>query len=271
MPDLHVLPEDSTVSLPELLAEIARLLADTPCQHCGQAPYPWAARLGLPGVTGSPTVTGPAGGPPTDGNGAVRRDAAALDEVDDDERGLWRLVEEGDRVQASAPPEPPAAQVAAADNALAGATANAEKLATQAAMTERALANPASWLRPSRRAVLVKQLRRQQATAVIAAAHRTRAEQRRAALRRMIEQRAAFLVEHRDTLDAAADAQAELDRRIDGLIHAYGRLPEPPPWFRYGLGYPPDPARYPEWLKRARAAIAHRRRYGVDHPLEPMG
>ncbi|HET6212102.1 MAG TPA: hypothetical protein VFE14_04415, partial [Micromonosporaceae bacterium] len=72
-------------------------------------------------------------------------------------------------------------------------------------------------------------------------------------------------------LEAAQNARAELDRRVDDLIYAYSQLPEAPAWFRYGLGYPPDRENYASWLTEARAAIAHRRRYGVDHPLMPRG
>lgn len=238
MQEVRVRPETQ----PVLLDRIARLLGEATCQHCGQPPFAAAAV--------SPATT---------------------EDVDDDEHWLWRLVEEGERVTAAAPPGPPGDQLTAAGEALTQATATCDRLDDQAAATERALAHPGSWLRPSRRAVLVKQLHRQQAGAVVAAAHRGRAAQRLAELERRDRQRTSYLAEHRDTLAAAANARRELDRRIDDLIHEYGRMADPPPWFRYGLGYPPDPANYAGWLREAREAIAHRRRFGVDHPLEPRG
>src|SRR5439155_15015865 len=56
-----------------LLARIGRLLADTPCRHCGRPPY----ELSLAD--------------------------ADMDRVDDEERWLWRRLADAEKVRASAP------------------------------------------------------------------------------------------------------------------------------------------------------------------------
>src|SRR2546430_1334649 len=70
-----------------------------------------------------------------------------------------------------------------------------------------------------------------------------------------------YLASHGETLAAARVARAELDQRIDEIIDGYARMAHPPAWFRFGLGYPPRPGEQADWLGRARAEIAKRRRY----------
>lgn len=224
-----------------VLDQIAHLLATTPCQHCGRPPYP-----------------------------VTDRDSG-VDHVDDAERRLWRQVEEGAKVRAGAPPDPPAEKLEAARKALAQARRAAQALAEQIESGETALADPRGWLRPGQRMALAGQLSEDRNAVAPVRAQVAAAEQRVRELERQRDRRQAYLTRYRRVLEVSQRAQAELDRRIDELLHAYASQPVPAPWFGPGLGYPPKPEEYANWLRRARAVIAYRRRYDVTHPLEPLG
>ncbi|MGH3645839.1 MAG: hypothetical protein ACRDTM_01465 [Micromonosporaceae bacterium] len=226
---------------PLVLDQIAQLLATTPCQHCGRPPYP------------------------------VDERRPELDYVDDAERRLWRQVEEGAKVRAAAPPEPPAGKLESARKAMAQARRAARALHDQIDSAEATLADPRGWLRPGQRMSVAGQLSEDR-NAVAPVQYQVAAAERRVReLEQRRDKRQAYLTRYRRVLEVSQRAQAELDQRIDELLHAYASQPVPPPWFGPGLGYPPTPDAYADWLRRARAVIAYRRRYGVDHPLEPLG
>ena len=226
-----------------MLDQIAHLLATTPCQHCGRPPYP------------------------LDNSSATDR----LDRIDPAERRLWRQVEEGAKVRAAAPPEPPAEELQAARKQLEQARRAEEALLDKIEHAQQALAEPRAWLRPSQRMALAGQLTEDVNALEPVRDQIAQAEERVRQYEKQREQRRAYLARYRTVLEVARRAQAELDRRVDALVHAYARLPVPPPWFRLGLGWPPKPEEYRAWLRRARAVVAYRRRYGVDDPLEPLG
>ncbi|MGH3712050.1 MAG: hypothetical protein ACRDT4_01075 [Micromonosporaceae bacterium] len=226
---------------PVVLDQIAQLLAATVCPHCGQPPFAASDRR------------------------------SELDHVDDAERRLWRQVEEGAKVRDSAPPEPPAEKLEAARKALAQTRRAAQALDEQIGAAETELADPRAWLRFGQRMAVAGQLSEDRNAVAPVQAQVAAAEQRVRDLERQRERRQAYLTRYRRVLEVAQRAQAELDRRIDELLHGYASQPVPPPWFGPGLGYPPKPEEYAAWLRRARAVIAYRRRYGVDHPLEPLG
>jgi hypothetical protein len=193
----------------------------------------------------------------------------APDAVTETERALWDRVDAGERIRATAPVPPDPAAISAARRAVAEATSSQRTVETQVTAIGIALARPSSWLRPRHRLGLVSALRRGRAALIAAIAAREHAEyeydeleQRSAAWRTHLNQNSGALA-------AADDARRELARVIDGLIDTYAKSADQPAWFRFGLGYPPRPDRYSEWLDRARAAIAHRRRTGKEHPLEP--
>lgn len=224
-----------------VLDQIAHLLASSPCQHCGRPPYPVAER---------------------------QRD---VDHVDDTERRLWRQVEEGAKVRAGAPAEPPPEKLEAARKALAQARRAAQSLAEQIEAGEAALADPKGWLRPGQRMQIAGQLSEDRNAVAPIRAQVAAAEKRLRDLEKLRDRRQAYLTRYRRVLEVSQRAQIELDERIDQLLHAYASQPVPPPWFGPGLGYPPKAEEYAEWLRRARAVIAYRRRYDVSHPLEPLG
>ncbi|MGH3734266.1 MAG: hypothetical protein ACRDT6_01350 [Micromonosporaceae bacterium] len=226
---------------PVVIDQIAQLLAATPCQHCGRSPYPPADQ------------------------------SPGLDRVDDAERRLWRQVEEGAKVRAGAPPEPPADKLEAARKALSQARHAAGSLAEQIDVATIALADPRGWLRPGQRMALAGQVAEDRNAVAPVRAQVVAAEQRVRALEKQCDRRQAYLTRYRRVLEVSQRAQEELDRRIDALLAGYATQPAPPPWFGPGLGYPPKPGEYRDWLRRARAVIAYRRRYDVDHPLEPLG
>jgi hypothetical protein len=276
------------------LEQIIRLLTETPCQHCGRSPYrsdrpvPLAAlptdpldgaafgdlprNVDLDGAagrdfpvrafatTGFPGPSGPVGDVPGAG---VAQDA--IEAIDEDERWLWELVEEADRVRAAAPDEPTGDELPAARKALTAALGVQRRVTELNALTWAALNRPSSWLRPRHRIRLARALRHQQEAAAAAAAQVDRTRLALSALERRREHRQSYLARHRETLELGSNAQAELDRRMDELIDRYARMSDPPAWFRYGLGYPRGPEEYPDWLRRARDAIAQRRRHSGPH------
>ncbi|HEX6074701.1 MAG TPA: hypothetical protein VFZ32_05475 [Micromonosporaceae bacterium] len=229
---------------PAVLDQIAQLLAETPCQHCGRPPYQ--------SDHSDPTV-------------------ADLDRIDTTERRYWRQVAEAAKVHATAPPEPSREKLEAARTAFAQARQAEEALHEQINDAEDKLADPRAWLRPGQRITLAGQLTERRNAIEAVREQVTRAERRLRDLERQRDRRSAHLARYQRVLDAGRRAQEELDRRVDQLVHAYAKLPVPPPWFTLGLGYPPKPEQYPTWLRRTRAVVAYRRRYGIDHPLEPLG
>lgn len=180
-----------------------------------------------------------------------------LDEIGDEEAWLWRLVDESDRVLAAAPPAPEPAKLAQADRTYVQAAEFEDRIQMQVRAAVAALASPSSWLRPSYRATIARQLRRDRATAVIAAVQRRRAAEVRDRLTAAAAARSAYMAEHRITLAAGRNARAELLLVIDDVIDGYAQLSAPPAWFRYGIGAPETT---PDWLDAARAAVAARRR-----------
>lgn len=190
-----------------------------------------------------------------DDDAAPRR--RELDEIGEDEAWLWRLVDEADRVFDAAPAAPDAQRLADAERVLAQATSFEERIQMQVRAAASVLASPLSWLRPSHRTTVARQLRRDRATAVMAAVQRRRAAEVRNRLAGAASAREAYLAEHRVTLAAGRNARGELLLIIDDLIDGYARLSAPPAWFRYGIGAPETT---PDWLDAARAAVAARRR-----------
>ena len=185
---------------------------------------------------------------------------------DDRERELWDLVEEADQIEAAAPPAPGQDELIAARDGVLAALAQRERVARQVALVEEALRRPSSWLRPVLRGRLVGQLRARRAAEEAARERAERDQVRFTQLRRAALRRRDYLAGHRETLAAARVARAELDQRIDEIIDGYARMAPPPAWFRFGLGYPPRPGEQADWLGRARAEIAKRRRYGAGTP-----
>ena len=212
------------------------------CQHCGGRPF---------ALTGS--VSGD------------------VDAADDDEVWLWQVVTDGERTRAAAPHAPSADEVAAARRALAAATAAQRRVETQVSSVEVALSHASTWLRPSHRIALGAALRRGRAAQIAATSTRDAAACAYAEMDRRAAQRRSYMKTYRTLLERAADARRELDRRVDNEINGYAQATDPPPWFRFGLGYPPRAETYSEWLAKARKAVAYRRRHGIDHPLEPTG
>lgn len=244
LPRLALVPHDNAGVAPAVLDQIAQLLAETPCQHCGRPPYQ--------SESSDPT-------------------AAELDRIDTTERRYWRQVQEAAQVRATAPAPPPQEKVDAARTQLTQARHAEEALHDQIEEIERKLADPRAWLRPAQRMALSRQLTEQRSALEAVRNQVVRAERRLRELEAQRDRRREHLARYQSVLDAGRRAQDELDRRVDQLVHAYARLVTPPPWFTLGLGFPPKPEDYPEWLKRARAVVAYRRRYGIDHPLEPLG
>lgn len=189
------------------------------------------------------------------------RSRAELDEVGEDEAWLWRLVDEADRVFTAAPAPPDQQRLAEAQRTLGLAAKFEERIQMQIRAAQTALASPLSWLRPSHRAALLRQLKRDKATAVIAAIQRRRAAEVRDRLCAAAARRADYLAEHRVTLAAGRNARSELVNVIDDLIEGYARLADQPAWFRFGIG---APATTPDWLTAAREAVAARRRERLD-------
>ncbi|MCP2326112.1 hypothetical protein HDA40_004619 [Hamadaea flava] len=192
---------------------------------------------------------------------SLARTRLELDEMGDEEAWLWRLVDEADRVFAAAPEPPPADRLTEAERQLALATTFEERIQMQIRAAQTALASPLSWLRPSHRAAVVRQLKRDRATAVIAAVQRRRAAEVRDRLRSATGRRTAYLAEHHVTLAAGRNARSELVKVIDDLIEGYASLTDQPVWFRFGIG---SPATTPDWLTAARQAVAKRRRSQLD-------
>lgn len=192
---------------------------------------------------------------------SASRNRADLDEVGDDEAWLWRLVDEADRVFAAAPPTPAQDRLAGAERGHSMAAAFEERIQMQIRAAQSALASPLSWLRLSHRAALVRQLKRDRETAVIAAVQRRRSAEVRDRLRATADRRIAYLAEHRVTLAAGRNARTELVKVIDDLIEGYASLADQPAWFRFGIG---SPATTPDWLRVAREAVAQRRREQLE-------
>ena len=193
---------------------------------------------------------------------------AELERVDDEERWLWQLVDDADRAMADAPQAPALEDLNAAGRA-AAAAASRQRRAGSGPRDRLALsgARVRVWLRPRQRAELWAAHEHALAALVTAAETRDAAD---GALREMKRQSArlrTYLAAHRRVLADADSARHDLDRRVDDLIAAYTKAPDPPAWFRFGLGYPPRAESYPQWLDRARTAVAYRRRHGVDLPM----
>lgn len=209
---------------------------------------------------GAPAV--PAARSPLDDRAAV----GALDEIGEDERWLWRLVLEADRVAAAAPRAPDPARLDEVEQRYASACRAEERIGIRIRATESALARPGSWLRPGHRSALARHLKQDRAAAVVAAVHRGRIEEVRNRLRALASARSGYFSEHHAILSAGRNARAELDRIFDDLIDAYSRLQPPPAWFRFGLGFPPAPGTQREWLSHARETLAQRRRSAIEEP-----
>jgi hypothetical protein len=192
--------------------------------------------------------------------------ASLLDEVTDDERWLWSLVVEAERVAAAVPAGPDPQQLATVEERYAQACLLEQRVATRIRAAEAALVRLSSWLRPSHRAAVARHLREDRGAAVGAAVTRGRIEEVRHRLRAMATHRAEYLSKHHTTLSAGQNARAELTRLLDDLIDGYARLPEPPAWFRYGLEFPPEPGTHRQWLIAAREAVQERRRFSWEAP-----
>jgi hypothetical protein len=240
-------PQDEISQLPQETSDRATSAAgsasaaETRCQHCGRPPYPGAAEGADGAQPGEPAV-------------------------DERERELWALVDEAERIRAGAPPAPARTEAILARDAMLRALALRDRVARHVTLVEEALARPSSWLRPVQRFRLVGQLRGRRSAEQAAQEQVARAQAHFGKLRRQVGHRRDYLAMHRETLSAARSARAELDQRADKLIDGYARLPHPPAWFRFGLGYPPRPGEHAEWLGRAREEIEKRRRYGAGAP-----
>jgi hypothetical protein len=261
LPRLTPVSDESATTLAALLDRIADRVAETlagaTCQHCGRPPFSGGA---------ADVRAGTASPPPGRG-----RTCAELDEVDEEERRLWRLLAEAERTFADAPPRPAADQLAAARAAVAEARRIERSLTERLETAETALASPLSWFRITYRLALTNQAKTSRASL---ATIRAKAEQATARVQHLEAQHAkyrAYLTEHRPVLDAARAARDELDRRVDDLLQGYAALPQPPAWFRLGLAYPPPPEAYDDWLPHARMVLSYRRRYGITHTMEPLG
>lgn len=264
LPRLTPVSDESATTLAALLNRIADRVAETlagaTCQHCGRPPFSGAAADVRAGASGAPAT------PPGRG-----RTCAELDEVDEEERRLWRLLAEAERTFADAPARPSAEQLATARATVAEARRIERSLTERLAAAESALANPLSWFRITYRLALNNQIKsgREALTAVQA-----RLDHSTARVNQLEAQHAKYreyLTEHRPVLDAARKARDELDRRVDDLLQGYAALPQPPAWFSLGLGYPPPAEEYDDWMPQARMVLAYRRRYGVTHTMEPLG
>jgi hypothetical protein len=183
--------------------------------------------------------------------------------VDDEERWLWRLVDDGDRALANAPTAPPRAAIAAAKRFAADASLRHRRANDRRRHAELALSRLRVRLRRRLRAQLSEALLRAHLASASATKTRAQAENTYQEMNSRLRQRREYLAAHREVLARASRARRDLDRRIDDLIATYAEAPEPPAWFRYGVGNPPGPDSYPQWLDRARAAVAYRRRHGV--------
>jgi hypothetical protein len=191
---------------------------------------------------------------------------SVLDEITEDERWLWRLVADAERVAAASPPMPDPQQVTDTEQRYALVRLAEERVLNRIRVTERALARPGSWLRPAHRAALVRHLREDRSAAVATAVQRGRIEEALSRLRAIANAHRGYLHEHHTVLSAGRNARAELDRLFDDLIDGYAKLADPPAWFRFGLGFPPPPGAQPQWLAAAREALAQRRRLALEHP-----
>ncbi|WP_026208661.1 hypothetical protein [Catelliglobosispora koreensis] len=192
---------------------------------------------------------------------------SALDEISEDERWLWRLVDEADRVMSAAPPAPDEQRLSEVEQRYAIVRTAEERVQARIRATERALARPGSWLRPAHRSALVKHLREDRSAAVATAVQRGRVEEVRNRLLSTRTAREAYLAQHHTILSAGRNARTELERIFDDLIDSYARLPEPPAWFRFGLEFPPAPGTQRAWLNQAREAVAQRRRQAIQQPI----
>ncbi|GIG57924.1 hypothetical protein Lfu02_22960 [Longispora fulva] len=188
-----------------------------------------------------------------------------------DERLLWRQVATGESTRALAPPAPDADLLARSRAAATEAVAVEERLARHIESVTDQLDSAFSWLQPARRHALARQLRVDRGHHAILRARAGKAVAARDVLEDQLSRHRTYLDDHRPALETAKAASAELDRRIDELIGWYAAQPTQPPWFKYGLGFPPEASSYPVWLRRARAAVGYRLRFRVEHPLEPLG
>jgi hypothetical protein len=196
---------------------------------------------------------------------------AEMEEVDDEEHWLWQLVDDANRAIADAPKAPSLEELNTARRAVAAAVSDQRRAQDRVRATEVALTGVRVWLRPRQRVEFSARLGRARAALVAADETRDAAERALREMKRRSAQVHTNMAAHRRALADADCARGELDRRVDNLIAAYVKAPDPPAWFRFGLGYPPRAQAYPQWLDRARAAVVYRRRHRVDHPLEPTG
>jgi hypothetical protein len=191
----------------------------------------------------------------------------ALDEVGEEERWLWRLADEADRVARAAPARPDQQRLIEAEHRF-GIVREAElRVQARIRATEAALSRPSSWLRPAHRAALARHLREDRSAAVATAVQRGRIEEIRNRLLGMATAHEAYLAKNHTILAAGKNARVELERIFDDLIDSYARLANPPAWFRFGLEYPPPPGTQREWLNQAREVVAERRRSTIDQPI----
>jgi hypothetical protein len=253
-------PLPAQVTPDELIGAIARLVRELPCHHCGKA-----SGVDQPALLAPRTARAqvPAAREPYDDHACV----GDLDEISDDERWLWRLIDEADRVAAAAPVGPDPGHLAQVEQRHAAACSIEQRVQARIRATTAALARPTSWLRPGHRAALARHLREDQMAAVLAAMQRGRVEEVRSRLRGLSQSRADYLAAHHATLAAGRNARVALTRLLDDLIDSYARLPEPPAWFRFGLDFPPEPGTRQLWLERAREALTQRRRLALDQPF----
>ncbi|WP_018349073.1 hypothetical protein [Longispora albida] len=205
------------------------------------------------------------------GGSALTHSSGSSGTTGDDDRLLWRQVTAGETVTARAPGAPDSGRLAVARAEAAAAVAAEERLAGHVDDLTAQLASPAAWFQPARRHALARQLRLDRGHLGVLRARAAKAISARDQLEDQLSRHRAYLDDHRPTLDTAKLAKAELDRRIDDVITAHAASTVQPPWFRYGLGFPPEAASYPAWLRRARAAVGYRLRFRVDHQLEPLG
>src|SRR5688572_19397010 len=154
-----------------------------------------------------------------------------LDEIGEEERWLWRLVCEAERVEALAPPAPDPRRLDETEQRYALVRQAEERVLNRIRITETALARPASWLRPAHRAALVRHLRDDRSAAVATAVQRGRIEEALSRLRAVANAHAGYLAEHHTVLSAGGNARRELEKLFDDLIDGYAKLANPPVWF----------------------------------------
>lgn len=266
------LPASPSTTTAQLIGELTRLVSEAPCAHCAQRstdPRPPAVAPQIPHpARTTEQLDGARATVPTGRDAASRQQAiSALDEVSDDERWLWRLIENADRIAAAAPVAPDPQRLRLVEERYAQVCGLEARISRRLRAAETALARPTSWLRPGHRAEISRQLREDRTAAMAAAIQRGQIEEVRHRLRLLVTQRATYLDAHRVALSAGRNARVELARLMDELIDGYARMPEPPVWFSFGLGFPPEPAERLRWFERARTALTERRRVAATNQV----